>query len=63
MKLTDYLDDSICGDEVNRGEQIPEIFLKACKKLGATPGRSCGFEDSEAEIDAAYNGNIRLFAF
>ena len=58
MKLTDYLDDSICGDEVNIGKPNPEIFLKACKKLGATPEEAVVFEDSEAGIDAAYNGNI-----
>lgn len=58
MKLTDYLDDSICGDEVNIGKPNPEIFLKVCKKLGATPEEAVVFEDSEAGIDAAYNGNI-----
>ena len=35
MKLTDYLDDSICGDEVNIGKPNPEIFRNT--------GRSCGF--------------------
>ena len=54
----DQLIDTICGDEVNIGKPNPEIFLKACKKLGATPEEAVVFEDSEAGIDAAYNGNI-----
>ena len=29
-----YFDDSICGDEVTHGKPHPEVFLRACEKLG-----------------------------
>ena len=33
-QITDYFDDSICGDEVTKGKPNPEVFLKSCQKLG-----------------------------
>ncbi|WP_294580267.1 HAD family phosphatase [uncultured Thomasclavelia sp.] len=56
--ITEYFDDSICGDEVAHGKPNPEIFLTACQKLGVTPQEALVLEDSEAGILAAYNGNI-----
>lgn len=44
-----YLDVLVCGDEVTHSKPDPEIFLKACSKLGLAPDKCCGFEDS-------YNG-------
>lgn len=56
--LTEYFDDSICGDEVTHGKPHPEIFLTACQKLGVTPQEALVLEDSEAGIVAAYDGHI-----
>ena len=56
--LTDYFDDSICGDEVTHGKPNPEIFLTACQKLGVKPQEALVLEDSEAGILAAYDGHI-----
>ena len=56
--LTQYFDDSICGDEVTQGKPHPEVFLKSCQKLQVLPHEAIVLEDSEAGIQAAYSGNI-----
>lgn len=56
--IVDYFDNSICGDEVNKGKPNPEIFLTACQKLGVKPEEALVLEDSEAGILAAYDGHI-----
>lgn len=56
--ITKYFDDSICGDEVQKGKPNPEIFLTACQKLGVNPKEALVLEDSEAGIKAAYDGHI-----
>ncbi len=58
--LTPYYDDSICGDEVQKGKPDPEIFLRACKKLGVPPCEALVLEDSEMGIEAAYLAGIRV---
>ena len=59
-QIAQYFDDSICGDEVTKGKPNPEIFLKACEKLGVEPSEALVLEDSEAGIQAAYSGNIKV---
>lgn len=56
--ITEFFDDSICGDEVTHGKPNPEIFLTACQKLGVTPDEALVLEDSEAGILAAFDGHI-----
>ncbi len=56
--ISQYFDDSICGDEVSKGKPDPEIFLTACQKLGVKPSEALVLEDSEAGIQAAYKGHI-----
>ena len=56
--LTEYFDDSICGDEVTHGKPHPEIFLTACQKLDVKPEEALVLEDSEAGILATYDGHI-----
>lgn len=56
--LTDYFDDSICGDEVTNGKPNPEVFLKSCDKLFVNPDEALVLEDSEAGIEAAFRANI-----
>ncbi len=56
--ISQYFDDSICGDEVSKGKPDPEIFLTACQKLGVKPSEALVLEDSEAGIQAAYKGDI-----
>lgn len=58
--LEEYFDDSICGDEVEHGKPDPEVFLRSCQKLGVEPHEAIVLEDSEAGIEAAYKGHIKV---
>lgn len=53
-----YFDDMVFGYEVPKGKPNPDIFLKACEKLGVQPHEAIVIEDSEAGIEAAYSANI-----
>ena len=57
-QITEYFDDSICGDEVTQGKPHPEVFLKACEKLGVEVQDALVLEDSEAGIEASYRAHI-----
>lgn len=59
-KIWEYFDDSICGDEVENGKPDPEVFLKACRKLKISTEEAMVLEDSEAGIQAAYDGKIKV---
>lgn len=38
-------DEVVCGREVSRGKDHPDIYLEASRRLGAAPGVCCVFED------------------
>lgn len=59
-QITDYFDDSICGDEVTKGKPNPEVFLKSCQKLGVNVDEAIVLEDSEAGIQAGYDAGIKV---
>lgn len=59
-KITEFFDDSICGDEVTKGKPNPEVFLKSCQKLGVNVDEAIVLEDSEAGIQATYDANIKV---
>lgn len=59
-QITDYFDDSICGDEVTKGKPNPEVFLKSCQKLGVNVDEAIVIEDSEAGIQASYDAGIKV---
>lgn len=44
--LIEYFDEIVTGDMVSNSKPAPDIFLKACEKLGVTPEESIGIEDS-----------------
>lgn len=58
--LANAFDETICGDEVERGKPDPEIFLKACQKLHLPPEACLVLEDSEMGIQAASQAGIRV---
>lgn len=58
--LTQYFDDSICGDEVTKGKPDPEVFLKSCQKLGVNVDEAIVLEDSEAGIQASASAGIKV---
>ena len=59
-QITDYFDDSICGDEVTKGKPNPEVFLKSCQKLGVNVDEAIVLEDSEDGIQASYDAGIKV---
>ena len=59
-KITEFFDNSICGDEVTKGKPNPEVFLKSCQKLGVNVDEAIVLEDSEAGIQASYDANIKV---
>lgn len=44
--IQDYFDAKVCGDEIVEGKPAPEIYRKACEKLGVPPETAIGVEDS-----------------
>ncbi len=56
--LTQYFKATVCGDEVKMSKPDPEIFIKACEKIGVAPAEAIVLEDSEAGIEAAHNAAI-----
>ena len=53
-----YFDDLIFGYEVPRGKPFPDIFIKACEKIGVEKNEAIIIEDSEAGIDAGFSAEI-----
>ncbi|WP_028043243.1 HAD family hydrolase [Candidatus Stoquefichus massiliensis] len=53
-----YIDNIVCGPEVQHSKPFPDIFLKACEKLAVHPHEALVLEDSEAGIQAAYDAHI-----
>lgn len=39
-------------DDVEHGKPAPDLYLEACRRLGAAPGRSVGLEDTNTGIAA-----------
>lgn len=56
--IADDFDEFVFGNEVEKGKPSPDIFLKACEKLGEAPEHCLVLEDSEAGILAAYLANV-----
>ena len=56
--LFDYFTVFVCGDEVRKAKPDPEIFIKACKKLGTEPTDAVVLEDSPFGIEAAHSAGV-----
>jgi HAD superfamily hydrolase (TIGR01509 family) len=50
----------VTGDEVARPKPAPDIYLDACRRLGADPTRSVALEDSPTGIAAARAAGMRV---
>ncbi|MBN1119067.1 MAG: beta-phosphoglucomutase [Bacteroidales bacterium] len=58
LKLNSYFDAVIDGTKVSNAKPDPEVFLKGAQELGIEPESCIVFEDAQAGIDAARNGNM-----
>lgn len=52
--LWEYFDGAVFGDMVENAKPDPEIYRKACEKIGADPEKSIALEDSPAGIRSAH---------
>lgn len=53
-----YFDELIFGDMVANGKPAPDIYLKACEKLGVKPSEAIAVEDSINGIISAGRGGL-----
>lgn len=58
LKIENLFDAVIDGTKVSRAKPDPEIFLKGAEELSAKPEECIVFEDAQAGIEAAKNGNM-----
>ncbi|GAB7086917.1 beta-phosphoglucomutase [Marinifilum fragile] len=58
LELTDYFDAVVDGTHVSNAKPDPEVFLKGAELLGVSPSECVVFEDAEAGVEAAINGNM-----
>ncbi|MEO0411318.1 MAG: HAD family hydrolase [Pseudomonadota bacterium] len=49
--------------QVMRGKPEPDLFLYACKEMGAEPQHAIVIEDSQAGVEAALAAKMRVFAY
>jgi HAD superfamily hydrolase (TIGR01509 family) len=60
--LDRYFRVTVSSEEVARGKPAPDVYLEACRRLGADPSRSAAIEDSHAGIASAKAAGMRVVA-
>ena len=53
---------TVSSEEVERGKPAPDVYLEACRRLGADASRSAAIEDSHAGIASARAAGMRVIA-
>jgi HAD superfamily hydrolase (TIGR01509 family) len=51
--LADLFEVIVSSDDVEHGKPAPDLYLTACSRLRAEPGRSVAFEDSRTGVASA----------
>ena len=59
LELTNYFDAIVDGTHVSNAKPDPEVFLKGAQLLKVDPANCVVFEDAEAGVEAAINGNMK----
>ncbi len=62
IHLKEKFDVIVDGNSVSRAKPDPEVFLKGAALLGVHPRECLVFEDAQAGIDAARNGEMKVIA-
>lgn len=60
LKLAEYFDCVVTGEEVRLKKPDPEIFLNAAERLAVDPAHCLVFEDAEAGIKAAKAADMKV---
>lgn len=58
--LTELFPISIAADEVATPKPAPDMYLEACRRLGAAPDSVLAFEDSMTGVKAALAAEVRV---
>ena len=53
---------TVSSEEVPRGKPAPDVYLEACRRLGADPAHAAAIEDSHAGIGSAKAAGMRVIA-
>ncbi len=62
LRLEDYFDVIVSGNEVESGKPAPDIFLKTAEKLGIQPKECVVFEDAASGVQAAKAAGMKCIA-
>lgn len=57
-----YFDEVLSADEVCHGKPQPDVYLAACRRLGAEPSAAAAIEDSANGIQAAISAGMPVVA-
>jgi beta-phosphoglucomutase len=58
--LAESIDAIVAGDQVSNGKPHPEGYLRAVELLGAAPGETLAFEDTDAGLASAKSAGLRV---
>lgn len=62
VRITNYFDACVTGEEVVEGKPAPETFLKAAEKLGLPPDRCIVVEDAVQGVEAGRAAGMPVVA-
>lgn len=57
--LLDFFDFAVYGNEISKSKPDPEIYVKACEKLGVAPEDTVAVEDSPNGIKSAWEAGLK----
>jgi len=57
--ISNYFDEIVCGDMIERGKPEPDIYLKASEIIGVSPDECIALEDSIMGILSAYRAGMK----
>ena len=60
--LADHFDAITAAEDVTNGKPAPDVFLKACEKVGGQPSQSVVFEDAHVGIEAGLAAGMKVIA-
>jgi HAD superfamily hydrolase (TIGR01509 family) len=60
--ISDWFDEVVTADDVPLGKPAPDVFLHACKLLGANPANALALDDAPAGILAAQRAGMQVIA-
>ena len=60
--ISDWFDEVVTADDVTLGKPAPDVFLHACKLLGADPAKALALDDAPSGILAAQRAGMQVIA-